>query len=250
MERSIILENERLDEIGFNGLKLIQNPEEFCYGIDAVILSDFVASNTKKKGNIIDLGTGTAIIPLILSHKMENMKIIGVEKQKYSADRAIRNVNINNLKERISIINDDILNIDKAHFDTYDIVVTNPPYMVSNASLKNENVAKMIARHETSANLEDFFRIADKLLKDRGELFMVHRPSRLADLISYGRKYRLEPKIMRMVNPSNEKAPNIILLKYIKGGGKELNVMKDLIVYKDNGEYTDEILKIYEKNYA
>ncbi|MEG0292383.1 MAG: tRNA1(Val) (adenine(37)-N6)-methyltransferase [Anaerovoracaceae bacterium] len=245
----IDIENdERIDNIGFGEFKIIQKPEEFCYGIDAVIISDFVArfenGNSLKTG--FDLGTGTGIIPLILSHKLKHSFITGIEVQEASYNRAQKNKEINNLNNRINFINANVTKLEKVLFDTADFVVSNPPYMECCGGLKNDNKAKMIARHEIEATLPDFFEAASKLLKPKGKLYMVHRPSRLPDIFEYGRKYGLEPKQIRFVKPNVNGETNIVLIQFAKNGGKELKYLKDLIVY-ENGEYTDEIKIIYEK---
>ena len=241
-------EKERIDEIGFGDLKLIQKKGTFCYGVDAVILSDFAARISKNPHSICDMGTGTGIIPIILSHKTKAEHITGVELQEESAKRAVRNVKLNNLESRINILNSDILNLPNEYVRNFDVVVSNPPYMVSGNGIINCNKEKMIARHETTANLEDFFRVASKIVKEKGNLFMVHRPSRLPDLITLGRKYQFELKTMEMVVPKIGEGANIVLLHYSFGGGKELKILPELPVHKENGDYTEQILEIYEKN--
>lgn len=238
---------ERIDNIGFGNLQLIQAPKEFCYGVDAVLLADFAARLCKKHDLVFDLGTGTGVIPLILSHKLSGGNFVGVEVQEQSARRAERSVEINDLKKQIEILNCNIKDIDKKYFGTADVVVSNPPYMPSCGALKNKNNAKMIARHEIEAELEDFMAVASRLLKDKGELFMVHRPSRLVDIFTYGRKHNLEAKTLRMVAPKEGEVPNIVLVHFAKNGGKELKVLQSINVHRHDGEYTEEIFDIYEK---
>ena len=238
---------ERIVEIGFGNLKLKQRPKEFCYGVDAVILADFAAKFCNKSKIVFDLGTGTGVIPLILSHKLKEGSIVGVEIQKQSANLAKENVAINNLEDKIKILNCNIKDIPEKYFDTANLVVSNPPYMPKHGALKNTNSAKTIARHEIEADLKDFFQIASRLLKDRGELFMVHRPSRMVDLLAYAREFRLEAKTMQLVCPKNGEVPNIVLIHFVKNGGKELKLLKNLDVHKEDGGYTEDILKIYEK---
>ena len=246
---------ERIDNIGFGDLKLIQDPDEFCYGVDAVILADFAAKHAAgRPETIVDLGTGTGVIPLILSAKTDATKICGLELQKASYERAVRNIELNaganGIGERLRFFLGDVKSAARDVLldmkGTVDVVTTNPPYMQAQGGLTCANSAKSIARHETSAGLEDFFACAADLLKNRGELFMVHRPSRLADICCYGRKYGLEPKEMCFVAPNVRKAPNIILVHFVKGGGKELRVLDPLFVYDENGEYTAELRKCYE----
>ena len=221
-------ENERIDDLEFKGFKIIQNSEGFCFGIDAVLLSDF-AKNIKNKSKVLDLGTGTGILPILLAGKTNLEKIIGVEIQKDVYDMAKRRIALDKLE------------------NSFDVIVTNPPYKENNTGLKNESEKKLISRHELTANLEDFIRVSSNLLKDNGELYMVHRPERLVDIIENLRKYKLEPKQIRFVCPNVNKEPNIVLIKGVKNANKFLKVEKNLFVYNENNEYTDEILKIYNK---
>lgn len=244
--------SERIDNIGFGGLKLIQDPEEFCYGVDAVILADFAArSLSGKPKSIVDLGTGTGIVPLILSHKTDAPQIIGVELQAASFARAQKNVQLNGLQGRLKFVNCDVKNVaDREGCLGFlrgkaDAVTTNPPYMVNLGGITNYNTAKAIARHETTAGLKDFLACAAALLKPKGDLFMVHRPSRLADICCYARENRLEPKELCFVSPNVRKAPNIVLVHCVKDGGRELKILDPLFVYDENGNYTQELRKCY-----
>lgn len=242
------MENKlRTDKIGFGNLKLTQAVDEFCYGVDAVILADFASKISKTKGVVFDFGTGTGVIPLIISHKLKECEIIAVELQENSARLAEKNVALNGLENRITVVNNNILDLDEKYYYKADVVVSNPPYMPRHGALQNVNDAKSIARHETAADLEDFFMMASKVLKDRGQLFMVHRPSRLVDLLTYARKYKLEAKTMQMVAPKNGAIPNIVLLHFVKNGGKEMKILKPLDIHKEGGGYTQELLEIYEK---
>lgn len=255
MENNLLAQGERLDEIGFGNLKLIQKPEEFCYGVDAVILADFASKSVQKNKykftKAIDLGTGTGIIPLILSHKTSMKEIYAVEIQKDSFDRACRSIELNKLKDIISIINEDVSNIEKNDTflkGSFDLVTSNPPYMTGGCGMINENNAKTIARHETTANLDTFIKISASLLRDKGELFMVHRPSRLVDICESCRKYNIEPKELRFVSPNKNSKPNILLVRCVKFGKPELKMLEPLYVYDDiKNHYTDEIMKIYER---
>lgn len=235
---------ERIDETGFSNLKLIQKPDEFCYGVDAVILADFASK--KRASRIVDLGTGTGIVPVILSHKTNAEFIYGIEYQKDSFDRAVRNVTLNGLEGRLDFINANVAEFDGLK-DWADAVTTNPPYMVSNGALTNDNTAKTIARHETVGTLDDFVRCAAGILKNKGDFYMVHRPSRLVDIFNVCRKYRLEPKEIRFVAPRKGERPNIVLVHCVKNGGAELKILEELYVYREPGVYTDEIQKIYER---
>ncbi|WP_324822567.1 tRNA1(Val) (adenine(37)-N6)-methyltransferase [Sinanaerobacter sp. ZZT-01] len=241
-----LMQGERIDEIGFGKLCLIQEPQTFCYGIDSVLLASY--AKVKRGSNVCDLGTGTGIIPLILSHKTEASTIWGIEVQADSYQRAVRNVELNQLSDRLRILHSDVL--DTKHYfkkGSFDVVVSNPPYMGNANGLKNVDEKKKIARHETSAGLEDFISAAAYLLKDKGDFYLVHRPSRLVDICHLGRNYRLEPKRIRFVCPSYRKKPNILLTHFVKYGRPELKFEEPLFVYEEDGSYTEEILKIYER---
>ena len=265
LAESTLREGERLDDTGFSGYHLIQKPEEFCYGVDAVLLANFAAKNARRNQRICDLGTGTGIVPLILAHKTEVKQIVGVELQLDSWDRAMRMRALNQLEDRLAFANTDVLNIagpklgkkNVAKLEgeaaqllqpgTFQIVTTNPPYMAGSSALQSHNDAKRIARHETTAGVREFVAAAARLLDERGEFCMVHRPSRLADIIAACREFKLEPKELQMVAPRLGETPNIVLIRCKKGGGAELNVLPTLPVYGDDGQYSREIMEIYER---
>lgn len=243
-------EDERIDDLEYNNLKIIQNKKGFCFGIDSVLISDF-ARDIKQNTLGADLGTGTGIISILLSCKTKLSKIIGIEKQKDIADMARRSVELNNLQDKIEIINIDIKEIfekESLEREKFDFVVTNPPYKKENTGKTNENEYKYISRHETTAKLEDFVKTAKYLLKDKGSMYIVHRPDRLVDIIELMRKYKIEPKKIRFVYSNIEKEPTLVLIKGIKNAMPFLKIEKPLIIYDSNGKYTDEIYKIYDKN--
>ena len=240
-------ENERIDDLEYEGLKIIQNEKEFCFGVDSVLLSDF-AKDIRNNSTVVDMGTGTGIISILLSKKTNASKIIAVEIQEQMCDMARRSVDLNGLEEKIEVINEDIKDLEKViGFETVDAIVTNPPYKKIGSGIKNEKESKSISRHEILCNIEDIIRVSSRLLKDNGSIYIVHRPERLVDVICALKKYRLEPKKLRMVEPKKSKAPNIFLIKATKNAGEFLKVEKSLVVYEENGEYTDEILEIYNK---
>jgi tRNA1Val (adenine37-N6)-methyltransferase len=242
---------ERTDCIGFGDLRLIQRPEDFCYGVDAVILADFAASGIKSIDSVMDLGTGNGIIPLILSHKTSAKKIFGLEVQTDAYTISCRNVSANGLDDRISIkqgnVKDIGVDLHPEFKGAMDVVVSNPPYMAGQSALINKNPAKTIARHEISGSLDDFLNAAFRLLKNKGHLYMVHKPNRMVDLFCKARELGLEPKELRLVCPRPGEAPNILLVHFIKDGGKELKILPTLNVYRMDGTYTEEIISIYEK---
>lgn len=244
MEAGLIKDGERIDDLQRDGLKIIQNKEKFCFGIDAVLLSDF--SKVKRDEIVLDIGTGTGIIPILLSAKTRGRHFTGLEIQQESADMANRSVTLNGLENRIEIVNGDIK--DSLKFfkrESFDVITSNPPYMIESAGEGNEDNEKAIARHEILCTLDDVIKEGAKLLKVSGRFYMVHRPFRLVEIFETFRKYNLEPKTMRMVHPYVDKEPNMVLIEAIKGARSRLKVLSPLIVYSDKGEYTQEIYKIY-----
>lgn len=240
-------ENERIDDLGYKQLKIIQNKEGFCFGIDSILLSEF-AKQMKDNAKVLDLGTGTGILSILLAEKTKLNKIYGVEIQEQVAEMATRSVQLNHLEHKIEIIHTSILQLEQ-YLDkgTFDVIVTNPPYKKVNTGLKNENELKLISRHEIKATLIDFIKVSFSMLKDNGCIYMVHRPERLVDLLTELRKYKLEPKIVRFVYSTLDKSPILVLIKAVKNGRSFLKVEKPLIIYQSNGEYTQEILDIYNK---
>lgn len=240
-------ENERIDDLEFKGLKIIQNKNGFCFGIDSILLSDF-AKEIPNNSKVLDLGTGTGIISILLCEKTKLSKIIGVEVQEEVYNLAKRNIKLNKLEKKFEVINENIKNLEKIfEKNSIDAIVTNPPYKKENTGLKNENKLKLISRHEIEADLNDFISISSKLLKNNGAFYMVHRPERLADIIDILRKNKLEPKILQIIYPKINKAPTMILIKAVKNAKPFLKIKEPLIIYNENNTYTDEILKIYNK---
>lgn len=239
--------NERIDDLEFKNLKIIQNEDGFCFGIDSVLLSDF-AKNIKKDSMVLDLGTGTGIIPILLCGKTKLKKVIGIELQEEVAKMAKKSIKLNNLEDKFNVINENILNLNKIYKNQiFDVIVSNPPYKKKDTGITNENEKKIISRHEISASLEDFIKISKDLLKDKGEFYMVHRPERLVDIFELMRKYKIEPKILKMVYSYKNKEPKLILIKGVKNAKPFLKVESNLYIYEDTGKYTEEILKIYNR---
>ena len=240
-------ENERIDDLEYKGLKIIQNTDGFCFGIDAVLLSDF-AKDIRNNSTVLDLGTGTGILSILLSAKTNLKKIYGIEIQEEVANMASRSVNLNNLEDKVEIINTNIKDLEK-YFEknTIDAIVTNPPYKKLDTGKTNEKENKFISRHEVTATLEDFIKISFNLLKDKGTFYMVHRPERLAEIIYKLKQNKLEPKIIRFIHSNNNEEPKLVLIKAVKNAKEFLKVEKPLIIYNNLGEYTDEILEIYHK---
>ena len=241
-------ENERIDDLQCNGLKIIQNKKEFCFGIDAVLLSDF-AKKVKSNAKIVDLCTGTGIIAILLTAKINASKIIGVEIQQYIAEMASRSVKMNNLQEKIEIINDDLMNLkEKITAGSIDTVTVNPPYKPKNSGVINEKDTKTIARHEISCTLDDIVKESARLLKTGGNLCMVHKVERMTDLFVLFRKHNLEPKRMRLVYSKVNEPATLILLEGVKGGKPFLKLEAPIYVYEKNNEYTEQLKEIYGMN--
>ncbi len=237
-------ENERIDDLQRNGYRLIQNPDRFCFGMDAVLLSGFV--RVRDGSSVLDMGTGTGIIPILLEAKTKAAHLTGLEIQEDSADMARRSVVLNGLEEKIAIVTGDIREAGNLFgAASFDVITCNPPYMIGQHGLVNPEDAKAIARHEILCTLEDVIRQAAGLLKPGGNFFMVHRPFRLAEIMVLLRQYRLEPKRMQMVYPFVDKEPNMVLIEANRGGKPRMKVEKPLIIYKEPGVYMPEIYELY-----
>lgn len=244
MDESILLPGERFDDLQRNGYKIIQNSQKFCFGMDAVLLSGF--ARVKKAERVIDLGTGTGIIPILLEAKTPGKHFTGLEIQPESADMAARSVRYNGLEDRISIVTGDIK--DAANLfgaSSFDVVTSNPPYMTKEHGLVNDADAKTIARHEVLCSLEDLISQTAKLLKPNGRCYFVHRPFRLVEILSMMSAYQVEPKRIQFVYPYVDKEPNMVLIEGLRGGKSRVTVEKPLIVYKSPGVYMPEIYDIY-----
>lgn len=246
-ETTTLLKNkERLDDLNIKGYQIIQDPERFCFGMDAVLLSGF--AHIKKSEKVLDLGTGTGIIPILLEAKSKGAHFTGLEIQPESADMAARSVQYNHLEEKISIVTGDIKDASNIFgASSFDAITTNPPYMIGEHGLKNDNDAKTIARHEVLCTLDDILVQSARILKQGGRFYMVHRPFRLAEIFSKMVTYGIEPKRMQLVYPYINKEPNMVLIEGYRGGKSRITIEKPLIVYNENGTYTDDILMIYGK---
>ena len=240
-------ENEVIDDLEFKNLKIIQNKKGFCFGIDSILLSDF-AKEIKDNTTVVDLGTGTGIISILLCGKTNLKNIIGIEIQKEVYEMANKTIKLNKLEDKFKIINENILNLNNIfEKNSIDVIVTNPPYKKKDTGIINENEKKLISRHEITADLEDFIRVSKDLLKAKGEFYMVHRPERLVDILSLMREYKIEPKKIRMVYSNKNKEPKLVLIKGVKNAKSFLKIEKNLYIYDEEGEYTEEIKKIYNK---
>lgn len=232
--------------LGYKNLKIYQNRDMFNFSLDSVLLPNFVTINSKAK-KILDIGCGNAPISLILTTKTK-AHIIGVEIQKDVFELAEKSVEINNLNNQISLINDDINRLAKEwESDMFDIIVCNPPFFkLNNNSRLNENDYKTIARHEVSLNLDKLMKISRKLLKNNGIISIVHRPERMIEIIEVMRKNNIEPKKMQIIYPKKEEQANILLIEGRKNGKSGLTILSPIFTHKENGEYTETIKKYFE----
>lgn len=235
---------ERIDDLQRNGYRIIQNPERFCFGMDAVLLSSF--AKAKPGEFVLDFGTGNGVIPLLMEAKTKGEKFVGLEIQEESADMARRSVSLNELEKKIEIVTGDMKEAaDIFGAASFHVITMNPPYMTEHHGLVNLKDAKAIARHEITCSLEDMITQASRVLKSKGRFYMVHRPFRLAEIMSLMVKHHLEPKRMRLVHPYVDKEPNMVLIEGLKDGNSRITVEPPLIVYEAPGVYTDELKKMY-----
>ena len=238
------MEEERIDIVPGTNFSILQDKNSFSYGTDAIFLSDF----SKPRGRVIDLGTGSGIIPLRIANEKGVEKIYGIEIQREVYSRAKKSIALNSLEEKIEILNMDLKDLNKdfpkAYFDT---VISNPPYLKSGGAIVNKSENFAISRHEILCNLEDIIKTSNYLLKPGGKLFLVHRPDRLTDILVNMRKYHIEPKRIRFVYPKLGRPPNLVLIEGAKGGKIDLRFLKPLIVYNEDNTYTDEIYEIYDR---
>lgn len=233
-----------MDDLQIKGYGIIQSPGRFCFGMDAVLLSSF--ARVKRQERALDLGTGTGILPILLEAKNEGAHYTGLEIQEESVSMARRSVRYNRLEDKIDIAAGDIRKASELFgAASFQVITVNPPYMIGEHGLKNENEAMYIARHEALCTLDDVLRQSARLLTPKGRFYMVHRPFRLPEILAKMSAYRIEPKRMRLVHPYVDKEPNMVLVEGLKGGNPRMKVEPPLIVYEKDGRYTEELLKIY-----
>lgn len=237
-------DGERIDDLERCGYKIIQNPEKFCFGIDAVLLSGF--ANVRKGEKVLDLCSGNGIIPILLCGKTEGASFDGVEIQEESVDLARRSILANGIEDKVNVRTGDIKNIlDYYDSSSMNVVTCNPPYMIDCHGIKNPDSPKAIARHEIMCDFEDVVKAASRVLKHGGRLYLIHRPFRLVELFETLTKYKLEPKRMRFVHPFADHEPNMVLIEASLGGKRRITIEKPLVVYEKENVYTQEIYDIY-----
>lgn len=245
MKTNLVNPGERLDDLQ-NGYYVIQDPEKFCFGMDAVLLASF--AKVKKDERVLDMCTGTGIVPILLRAKTQGRNYVGLEIQESCAEMASRSVAYNELGQEIRIVQGDVKEAaDLFGAASFHVVTCNPPYMIGQHGLQNPDQPKAIARHEILCTLEDVVSQAAKVLDDRGRFYMVHRPFRLVEIMNVLTKYKLEPKRMQLVHPYIDKEPNMVLIEALKGGNSRITVERPLIVYEKPGVYTSSILELYGK---
>lgn len=232
LQRSDLQSDERLDDLQLSGYHIIQNPKRFCFGIDAVMLTDF--AKVKPGERVLDLGTGTGVIPILLSAKTKGEYFTGLEIQPESADMACRSVAYNHLEDKVEIVTGDIKKASELFgTSSFDVITTNPPYMLNQHGLKNATDAKTIARHEILCTLDDILRESAKVLKeDKGRFYMIHRPFRLAEIMTMMCQYKIEPKRIQFVHPYIHKEPTMVLIEGLKGGKSHVTVEPPIVMYQ------------------
>ena len=244
MKNDLVKCGERVDDLQ-NGYFVIQDPKKFCFGMDAVLLSGF--ARVKKGETALDMGTGTGIIPILLSQRTEGKHFTGLEIQAECAEMADRSVKYNCLEDKVQIVEGDIKEAAGIFgAASFDVVTCNPPYMIGQHGLTNPHLPKAIARHEILCTFDDVANQAERVLKDRGRFYLVHRPFRLVELMAALTKYKLEPKRMQLVYPYIDKEPNMVLIEACKGGNSRIQIERPLVVYEKPGVYTRDILELYQ----
>lgn len=240
---------ERIDDLEFDGLKIIQNTDGFCFGIDSVLLANFAANDMKKKLSIADLGTGTGVLSLLVSKKADAKHIVAFEKQAAVADMAKRSIKLNSLESIIDVKNIDIIDLIETseYKNAFDVVITNPPYKKEGTGIYSENDAKQISRYESSVGIYNWVKVSRMILKDKGTMYMVYRPERLSELFEAFAKNNIEPKTIKFVHSKIDENSKLVLVKAIKGANKFLIVDKPMIIYNEDGTYTKELLEFCSK---
>lgn len=243
-ESNLIRPGERIDDLQRNGYRIIQNPERFCFGMDAVLLAGF--ADGARGERLLDIGTGTGILPLLMEARTKIPRLWGLEIQPESADMAGRSVKLNGLEEKIEIVTGDIREAGSLFGAAFfDVITCNPPYMIGQHGIQSTDMSKAIARHEICCTFRDIAGMTARLLKPGGHFYLVHRPFRLSEIFVTLTEFKLEPKRMQLVYPYVDKEPNMVLIEAVRGGNPRMSVEKPLIVFESPGVYTSEIGEVY-----
>ncbi len=247
MDEKFLKDDETLDDLQLKGICVIQKKDAFRFGVDAVLLANF--ANIKRNAKVLDLCGGNGIIPFILAGKTEASHISAIEIQEEMVEMANRSAVFNKLEDKITFINKDLKDLEcLKNLSKVDVVTVNPPYKLKNSGIINLHDKNAIARHEICCTLEDVIKACKIVLKDNGRVYMIHRPDRLADIICLMRKYKIEPKLIQMVQPNIKKAPNMVLVEGQNNGGSFLKWEAPLYVHNLDGSYTNEINEIYSRD--
>ena len=251
MEHFLVRPGERADDLQLNGLRLIQNPAWFCFGVDAVLLADYAAQTIKKDSRVLDLCSGNGIIPLLLSQKSQAAQITGLEIQTPVEEMAERSVRMNGLEHKITMICGDLKEApERFGKSSFQYITCNPPYKEAGSGLMNRTDTAALARHEILCSLEDIIRVSSIKLEPLGKLCIIHRPERLIDLICLMKRYGLEPKRLRFIHPYPNKTATMILAEGVRQGRPKLFLDPPLYIYERPGIYSKEIDQIYGRKKA
>ena len=242
-----LFENETVDDLQINGLGVIQKDDVFKFGTDAVLLSDFAAK--VHSDTTLDLCTGNAIVPILMSAKTKTKEFCAIEIQEEIYSMAVRSVAMNGLSEKIRLYCENLVNAQNFFQKrSFDLVTCNPPYMKKNSAVVNDNLKKVIARHEIMCDLEDIINISSQLMKTTGHLVMVYRPQRLCELICMMNKYNIAPKRIRFVHKNAKLEPSLVLVDGLFGGKSDVRIIPPLIMFDENQCESEELKKIYGRN--
>ena len=228
----ILNNNEKIEDLEDKRLKIIQAKDSYRFSVDSILLLNFI--RLKNYENIIDLGTGSGIIPLLLFGKKKGLSIYGVEIQKDLADMARRSVELNKLQNDITIIQEDFRNLKNIFKNQqFDVVVSNPPYVSMGQGKINPSSSRAIARHEIKGSLEDMISVSNYLLKNKGRIYLIYRSAKLIKLVITLKRYGIEPKVIKLIHPRPGENANLVLLEGIKSGKEELKIEDPIFLYSN-----------------
>ncbi len=247
MEKFTLHETHRLDDLQNKGLKIWQDTSEFCFGMDAVLLADFAAQRLKNKDRSCDLCTGNGIVPILVYARVNNLNMTAVEINPKTAGLAEYNMEYNGIAEKVNVVCDDVKLFARKNINGFDVITVNPPYIPVGSGFTSKKESVSTARHEVALTLEELIHSCCMLLKDRGRVYMVHRAHRAAETIALMSKYRIEAKTITFIHPKKGEEANLFLIEGVKNAGHWLKVTEPIVVYNDDGSYTDKIHEIYKR---